>query len=75
MMRLRLAAASAKMTMRVNSVSTKTLPLIDGIERKQQQAGDHQRGDDVAGVERVLHRRLAGNSPSGRTTSTIAINR
>ena len=45
------------------------------IERQQQQAGDHEHRDDVAGVERSVHRRLAGNSPSGRTTSTMAIRR
>ena len=45
------------------------------IERQQQQAGYDQHDDDSAGVERSVHRLLAGNSPSGRTTSTIAISR
>ena len=34
-----------------------------------------QHGHRVADVERSLHRRLAGNRPSGRSTSTIAIRR
>ena len=45
------------------------------IERQQHEAGDHQRRCGVRDVERDRHRLLAGNSPSGRTTSTIAINR
>ncbi len=61
--------------MRVNSVSDEDVAAELRIERQQQQPGDQQRRDGVAGVERMLHRRLAGNSPSGRTTSTIAINR
>ncbi|MGX1151499.1 hypothetical protein AB7M15_007321 [Bradyrhizobium ottawaense] len=44
------------------------------IERQQQEARQHQGRDGLAHSER-LHRRLAGNSPSGRTTSTIAISR
>ena len=75
MMRLRLAAASAKIMMRVNSVRMKMLPLSCRIERQQYQPGGDQRHDDVAGVELKFHRLAAGNSPSGRTTSTIAINR
>ena len=63
------------MTMRVNSVRMKMLPVQLRIERQQQQAGADQRRDDVAGVERKRHRLAAGNSPSGRTTSTIAISR
>jgi hypothetical protein len=46
-----------------------------GIERQQQQPGNHQHRDGVAGVEGSAHRLPAGNSPSGRTTSTIAITR
>ena len=37
--------------------------------------GDNNRRDDIAGVEHGGHRRLAGNSPSGLATSTIAISR
>ncbi|MGY4367276.1 hypothetical protein ACVW1A_003341 [Bradyrhizobium sp. LB1.3] len=44
------------------------------IERQQHEARQHQGRDGLAHSE-CLHRRLAGNSPSGRTTSTIAINR
>ncbi len=44
------------------------------IERQQHEARQHQGRDGLAHSE-SLHRRLAGNSPSGRTTSTIAINR
>jgi hypothetical protein len=46
-----------------------------GVDREHQQTDDDQRRHDVSGVERRLHRRLAGNSPSGRTTRTIAITR
>ena len=47
-----------------------------GIERKQPtRPATTSAATSVAGVERSLHRRLAGNSPSGRTTSTIAITR
>jgi hypothetical protein len=45
------------------------------IQRKQQQPGYRQHRDRSAGVERSGHRLLAGNSPSGRTTSTMAISR
>ena len=45
------------------------------IERQQHEAGDHQCRGGVRGIERGLHRLLAGNSPSGRSTSTIAISR
>ncbi|MHC2518590.1 hypothetical protein ACVMHW_004472 [Bradyrhizobium diazoefficiens] len=44
------------------------------IERQQHEARQHQGRDGLAHRE-SLHRRLAGNSPSGRTTSTIAITR
>jgi hypothetical protein len=43
MMRLRLAAASARMTMRVNSVSRKMLPLSERIERQQRSRKEQQR--------------------------------
>ncbi|MGY4346859.1 hypothetical protein ACVWXM_003326 [Bradyrhizobium sp. GM7.3] len=44
------------------------------IERQQHETRQQQDRDDLAHSE-SLHRRLAGNSPSGRTTSTIAISR
>ena len=37
--------------------------------------GDDERHHDAAGVELSRHRLLAGNSPSGRTTSTMAMSR
>ena len=45
------------------------------IDRQQHQRGQQRDDHDISDVERAAHFRTAGNKPSGRTTSTIAISR
>ncbi len=72
---MRLTAASARMTMRVNSVSTKLVVGELHIDRQQRQRRQQQRRREIAQVERAAHLPPAENRPSGLTTSTTAISR
>ena len=45
------------------------------IDRQQHQRGQQSEHHQIADRQRPVHLRTAGNSPSGRTTSTIAIRR
>ena len=73
MIRLRLTAAIARMTMRVNSVIMKVLPVTRRIDRQQRE--DHEQAGDerIARSEPGGHLLDAGNRPSGRNTRIAAI--